>query len=135
MNDVIKNIIYIILTGAGIAIVKEILTFINKKVDEIQAHTDVINYQKINQYVDKAQEIINNAVLTVSQTYVDTLKKNGNFDEASQEEAKNKAIEIANKLITEESKKAIIILYGDFDTYLDSMIESIVKQNKVLEKN
>ena len=135
MEDLIRNIIYIILTGAGVAIVKEILIFINKKIDEIQAHTDVINYQKINQYVDKAQEIINNAVLTVSQTYVDTLKRNGNFDEASQEEAKNKAIEIANKLITEESKKAIIILYDDFDTYLDSMIESIVKQNKIVEKN
>ena len=111
-------------------IIKELIDFFNKKIDEAQVNIDILNNQKLNQYIDKAQEIIGNAVLTVSQTYVDTLKKNGSFDEASQEEAKNKAIEIVNKMITEESKNAIIILYGDFNTYLDSMIESLVKQNK-----
>lgn len=135
MTELIRNIIYLVLTGVGVAIVKEVLTFINKKIDEVQVNTDVTNYKKLNQYVDKAQEIIGNAVLTVSQTYVDTLKSNGSFNKEAQEEAKNKAIEIANKLITEESKNAIIVLYGDFDTFLDAMIESLVKQNKDTNKN
>ena len=130
MEELIRNIIYLILTGIGVAIVKEVLTFINKKIDEVQVNTDVTNYKKLNQYVDKAQEIIGNVVLTVSQTYVDTLKSNGSFTKEAQEEAKNKAIEIANKLITEESKNAIIILYGDFDVYISTQIESFVKQNK-----
>lgn len=135
MEELIRTIIYLIFTCVGVAIVKEVLTFINKKIDEVQVNTDITNYKKLNQYVDKAQEIIGNAVLTVSQTYVDTLKSNGSFTKEAQEKAKNKAIEIANKLITEESKNAIIILYGDFDVFLDSMIESLVKQNKDIGKS
>lgn len=130
MEELIRNIIYLVLTGVGVAIVKEVLTFINKKIDEVQANKEITNYQKLNQYVDKAQEIINNVVLSVSQTYTDSLKQSGDFDKEAQEQAKNKAIEMANKLITEESKNAIIVLYGDFNAFVDVMIESFVKQNK-----
>ena len=135
MEELIRNIIYLILTGVGVALVKEVLTFINKKIDEVQANKEITNYQKLNQYVDKTQEIINNVVLSVSQTYTDSLKQSGDFNKEAQEQAKNKAIEMANKLITEESKNAIIVLYGDFNSFVDVMIESFVKQNKDTNKN
>jgi len=130
MEENIKNLIYIIITGCGILIVKEILRLINKEIDSVQVETDIANYEKLNSYIDKAQEVIGNVVLSISQTYVETLKKNGAFTEDAQKEAKDKAIEMANQLISEESKNAIVLLHGDLNVYLDTMIESFVKQNK-----
>ena len=130
MNEVIKNILYILITGVGLIIIKSLLDFINKKIDEIQSNIDINKYKKLNQYIDAAQNAISKAVLTVSQIYVDSLKSSERFDKASQEEAKKKAITIAKELITEESKEAIILLHGDFEAYLDVAIESLVKLNK-----
>ena len=39
--------------------------------------------EKLNQYIDYAQEAITTAVTSVSQTYVDSLKKNGKFDKTA----------------------------------------------------
>ena len=134
MQNVLENICYIIITGCGIALARYIVSLVNKKVDEIQVNTEIKNNEKLNQYVDLAQDAISNAVLSVSQVYVDSLKANGSFTKEAQAEAKEKAIKRAKTLITEESRNAIIILYGDFDSYLDSMIETIVRSSKI-EKN
>lgn len=134
MQNVLENICYIIISGCGIALARYIVSLINKKVDEIQVTTDLKENEKLNQYVDLAQNAISNAVLSVSQVYVDSLKANGSFTKEAQAEAKEKAVERAKTLITEESKNAIIILYGDFDSYLDSMIEAVVRASKIETK-
>lgn len=131
MQNVLENICYIVITGCGIALARYICLVVNKKVDEIQVNTEIKNNEKLNQYVDLAQDAISNAVLSVSQVYVDSLKASGAFTKEAQTEAKEKAVERAKSLITEESKKAIIILYGDFDSYLDSMIEAVVRASKI----
>lgn len=131
MQNVLENICYIIITGCGIALARYIVSLVNKKVDEIQINTEIKNNEKLNQYVNLAQDAISNAVLSVSQVYVDSLKASGSFTEEAQAEAKERAVERAKKLITEESKNAIIILYGDFDSYLDSMIEAVVRASKI----
>lgn len=133
MNEIIRNIIYILITGVGVVLIKELMTLVNKKIDDIQLNIDVKDHEKLNKYIDGVQNVVNDVVLSVSQTYVDSLKSSGKFDATSQEEAKNKAIELATKMITEESKKAVVVLYGDFDTYLDSLIEAMVKKNKTTE--
>ena len=130
MQDVLKNICYIIISGCGIALARYIVSLVNKKIDEIQVNTDIKSNEKLNQHVDLVQNAISNAVLSVSQVYVDSLKASGSFSKEAQETAKNKAVEKAKELITEESKNAIIILYGNFDVFLDSMIESVVRENK-----
>lgn len=71
------------------------------------------------------------AVLTVSQTYVDELKRQGKFDKQAQETAKQMAIDKAKSLITEEAKNAVTLLYGDFEAYLNSQIEALVRENKI----
>lgn len=130
MEDILRNIIYILATGVGVVLVNYILKLINNLIDEAQTRVDINKYQKLNQYIDNAQAVLNDIVLTVSQTYVDVLQSNGKFDEAAQTEAKNKAMEIAKKLITEESENAIVEVYGDLEEFLNITIESLVKQNK-----
>lgn len=134
MGDVIRNICYIIVSSCGVALAKYICSLINKKINEAQVNTDLKNNEKLNQYVDLAQDAIENAVMKTMQVYVDSLKKQGKFDEAAQEEAKNKAVETAKALISEESKNAIILLYNDFDVYLDANIEALVNANKSTPK-
>lgn len=130
MNEALQNILYVLITGVGLVIVKEILRLLNKKVDEAQANSELIKNETLNSYIDHVQRIINDVVLSVSQVYVDELKKHGEFTPDAQLEAKNKAIEMAKNLITEESKNIIILVYGDFDAYLNTMIESLVAQHK-----
>ena len=43
-------------------------------------------------YIDAATDAISKAVLTVNQTYVDSLKKQGKFDEEAAKTAKQMAI-------------------------------------------
>ena len=109
MNEALQNILYVLITGVGLVIVKEILRLLNKKVDEAQANSELIKNETLNSYIDHVQRIINDVVLSVSQVYVDELKKHGEFTSEAQIEAKNKAVEMAKTLITEESKNIIIL--------------------------
>ena len=130
MTDVFTNLCYIIISSCGIALAKYICSVINQKINEIQISTELKQYEKLNQYLDSAQEAISNVVLTITQTYVETLKKQGCFNEAAQMEAKNRAVTMAKQLLTEESQKAIIAVYGDLNVYLDTAIEALVQFNK-----
>ena len=130
MQNVLENICFIVISSCSVALAKYICTLINNKINELQINEELKQYEKLNCYIDSAQDVISNAVLTVTQTYVESLKKAGNFNKEAQIEAKNMAMDIAHKLITENCKEAIITLYGDFDEYLDSAIESLVQCNK-----
>lgn len=75
-------------------------------------------------------DIITDSVNYVQQTYVDTLKKEDKFTLETQEKAlqaaKDRAIELMNGDIT----TAIENSYGNLDTYVTTIIESIIAQNK-----
>ena len=81
-------------------------------------------------FVEERQLNFNLQKLDVSQTYVDALKNTGEFTKEAQVIAKEKAIDIATKLITEDGKKAVEEIYGDFSIWLSTTIESNVKKNK-----
>lgn len=106
------------------------MTVLNKKIDELQTNDELAKYKQLNGYIDSAQAVVENVVLAVNQTYVDTLKQSGSFTVDAQAEAKDKAIKMAKEMLSKESKEAITVLYNDLDKYLSVVIESIVKQNK-----
>ena len=59
------------------------------------------------------------------------MKKAGKFTPEAQETAKNMAIEQAKQMISEASRNAIITLYNDFDAYINSQIEALVRTTKI----
>ena len=130
LKDVLQMILYTVITGCGIAIVSKVMDFINSKIDEVQANTKLAENEKLNKMIDQAQSIIYNVVVTVNQTFVNTLKTEGKFDKESAEIAKNTAVDKATELINEETTKAIENVYGNLDSYLDVTIESMVNQLK-----
>lgn len=129
--SILKGILYVLITVYAMGIVARVIAILNSKIDEIQANTKLAENGKLNSYVDIAQGVVEIAVLSVAQTYVDELKKNGEFTKEAHYKAKNKAIEIANELITNDVRNAIKTLYGDVDTYIENLVEKFVlKLNK-----
>ena len=130
VQSVLQMIIYVVITGCGVFVVKEFVKFINGKIDEVQTNTKLAEYEKVNKLIDGAQKVLENVVLSVNQVFVDTLKSEGKFDKESAENAKKQAVDKANELLTDEAVKAIEKVYGSVDAYLDVNIEAVVNKIK-----
>lgn len=130
VQSVLQMVIYVIITGCGVFVVREFIKFINGKIDEVQTNTKLAEYEKVNKLIDGAQKVLENVVLSVNQVFVDTLKSEGKFDKESAENAKKQAMDKANELLTDEAVKAIEKVYGSVDAYLDVNIEAVVNKIK-----
>ncbi len=86
-----------------------------------------IKNEKIRALLDVTLEVTESVVLSVQQTFVDQLKKDGKFDSAAQKEAFNMAFERAKAMISEEARVTLESLYGDFNTWLTVQIEALVQ--------
>lgn len=127
---ILINIVYIFIVMIVPILINFTTKYINNKVDQIQATTKLSKYTQMNQYIDTVQSVIIMAVQSVSQTYVDSLKKNGQWNETTANIAKDKAITLAKSLITTDSENAIETIFGDFEKYIDTKVEEIVKKLK-----
>lgn len=128
VNDMLRSIIYIVLTAILPILVQYIVKFINMKVDELSVN---IKSEKAKMYINAIVDAISIAVVSVNQTYVDSLKQDGKFDEESAYAAKNLAMMRAKELISKDTEKFIEMMYGDFDKYLENAIESYVRREKL----
>ena len=81
-------------------------------------------------YLTDVADAISTAVTYTSQTYVDALKASGNFTKENQEEALQKAVDQATKLLTVEARNFLEKAYGDLNAYLISKIEAEVRVQK-----
>ena len=131
---IIKDIIYIIITALALPLTKCLVDLTKYSADLFRAKISQISVnvkeETLNRYIKFAENAICKAVVSVNQTYVESLKASGNFNEDAQKEAKEKAMTIAKQLITKNIKEAITMVYGDFDSYLDATVETIVNENK-----
>lgn len=124
----IQDVLYLIITGILPLLITYGILFLKVKIKEQEKN---LENDQLVKYIDAATDAISKAVLTVNQTYVDALKKEGKFDAEAQKTAKQMAIDKAKALITEDSKAAIETLYSDFEAYLNDAIEELVRENKV----
>ena len=104
---------------------------INVKIKELKQKR---NDETTAKYLDMLNETITKAVLATTQTYVETLKKEGKFDAEAQKIAFQKTYETVMTLLTEEAKKYIITAVGDLQLYVTNQIEAEVKLNKTTSK-
>jgi len=85
-----------------------------------------IKNEKVRAAVIAVTEVVEKSVLSIQQTFVDQLKKDGKFDKDKQTEALNKAINLAISLISEETKRVITENFGSFEELLLTQIEAFV---------
>ena len=111
----------ILLGGAAL------IAFLSAKIAESKAKT---NNETAKKYLDMLDVTISNAVLATTQTYVESLKKQGKFDAEAQKVAFQQTYDAIMAVLTEESRKYITEAVGDLTTYVTTKIEAQVKLQK-----
>lgn len=129
LKEFLEQILYLLATGIMPVLTVYIVMLLKTKIKE---YTTMMDNEQLESYVNTAVDVIGMVVIQVNQTFVNELKKKGEFTSEAAIEAKNRAIEECKKLISENSKMAIETLYNDFDAYLNSKIEELVNENKLL---
>ena len=106
-----------------------LVRYINAKMKSL---ADITNDEKQKKYIEMLNNTITDCVIATTQTYVDTLKKQGKFDKEAQEQAFLMTFNAVSGLLTEESKKYLNEAIEDLDLYIKQKIESEVNINKTI---
>ena len=125
LKQIFELVIYPVLSVGGIY-----LTYlISVKIKELKQKT---NDDTAKKYLDMLNTTISSAVLATTQTYVDTLKKEGKFDLEAQKKAFQQTYDAVMKVLTADAIKYITESVGDLETYVTNKIEAEVKLTKTL---
>ena len=79
-----------------------------------------------DKYIGMVSETITSCVIATKQTYVDSLKAQGTFDEEAQKEAFRRTLEAVESILSDEVKKYLNEAYTDASKYLATKIEAEV---------
>ena len=120
MNNILLNIISVIVTAIILPLISylglRLTTYLNNKIKDEKAKT----------LLTKATQIVTNAVRSVFQTYVESLKAEGKFDEHSQNVALKKAKDIVLAEFSDDIKNFINENYGDLTEWITNQIEATI---------
>ena len=112
--DIILSAVSILVTGLTGFAVTFIVALIKTKIKD----------QKLAGYLSSITGIVSDSVMSVFQSFVQTLKENDSFDEKAQAEAKQRALSIINSQLTPDLKNFITANYGDMNEWLSNKIEA-----------
>ena len=124
MNEILMNVLSAVVTAVILPLISiggaRLITLINEKIKNDEA----VKTQTT------ATDIVTNAVRSVFQTYVESLKNAGSFDKDAQEIALSKAKEVAMAQMSEEVKSYITTNYGSLEEWLTVQIEATINMLK-----
>ena len=104
-----------------------LVTFIKAKTKDLQAATE---NDKADKYLGIAAEVVSNCVVATNQTYVESLKKQGKFDEEAQKAAFEATLTAVMGVLSDEAKTYLPTIVGDLTLYLTNLIEAEVNLQK-----
>lgn len=104
-----------------------LVNFIKLKSNEI---FNRVENQKEKKYLTMLAETVCQCVVATNQTYVESLKKQGQFDWAAQKIAFENTYEAVLKILSDESKTYLEQAVGDLEEYIRNLIEAEVSKNK-----
>lgn len=113
---ILWSVVGVLATGLASWVVVVVTNFFNQKIKD----------RKAAKWASDLFQIVMGAVQSVFQSFVDTLKKNGKFDEAAQKEAKERAYKIITGQLTQELREYIEANFGDMKEYLMNQIEAAI---------
>lgn len=120
MNEILLNILSIIVTAVILPLISyagtKLISYLNSKIKD----------DKAKELLTQATTIVTNAVRSVFQTYVDSLKASGSFDAQAQVVALTKATDIALNQMSDDVKNYITTNYGDINNWLITQIEATI---------
>lgn len=89
-----------------------------------------IDNDTADKYAGMVFETIRDSVSATTQTYVESLKKQGKFDAEAQKTAFQITLDAVLAVLTEDAKAYLAEAYGDINAYLSTKIEAEVKAQK-----
>ena len=101
--------------------------WVNAKSAEVSANLDNATLTK---YLNMLTETISNCVIATNQTYVESLKAQGSFDKAAQEEAFKRTSEAVMSILSEDAIEYLSTAVGDLEVFINKKIEAEVNLNK-----
>lgn len=105
------------------------IKFVNAKSAEIGTKVENETQKK---YLEMLNSTITDCVIATTQTYVDSLKKQGSFDAEAQKVAFTMTYESVIKLLTDEAAEYLNEAVGDLQLYITQKIEAEVNLNKTI---
>jgi hypothetical protein len=105
------------------------IKFVNAKSAEIGTKVENETQKK---YLEMLNSTITDCVIATTQTYVDSLKKQGTFDAEAQKVAFTMTYESVVKLLTDEATEYLNEAVGDLQLYITQKIEAEVNLNKTI---
>lgn len=127
MPEIVIQIIQVCVIPLFGILTKYLVDYLTAKRNEINSKTDNETAQK---YTNMIYQTVVDCVIATNQTYVDSLKKSGSFDEAAQKEAFNRTMNAIMTILSDDAKEYITEATGDLNTYLTQLIESEVNKRK-----
>ena len=104
-----------------------IVKYLKSKEKEIN---DKLDNDTAEKYISMLSFTIQECVAATTQTYVDSLKKQGKFDAEAQKIAFEKTYQAIMAILTEDMKEYLASIYGDLQVYITNRIEAEVKLQK-----
>jgi hypothetical protein len=116
-TQVILGIVGAVISGLGI-----LITYLINK---------YIKNDKLKTILNSLNELVRNSVLEIQQTYVDSLKKGGMFDEEAQKEALARCLDVINTNMPKDVKEWLDANVGDVEAYLKGLIEAQIGSMRI----
>ena len=106
---------------------KYIIGFVGTKVANLKLNTKNENEARL---LDAINATVADAVNFVSQTFVDALKKSGDFTVENQKIAMSLAVDKVKENLSEEAKEFLMANFDDMTSWITTKIEATIKTNK-----
>ena len=84
----------------------------------------------VDRVLYQAAEAATLAVQKTSQTYVDNMRRSGQWTQETQQAAFNQAMQVVKSLLTVEGTELLAQVVGDVNAYLTALIEAAVREGK-----
>ena len=122
-----KEILEYVLIPLLIILTRYLIVFIDAKRKELK---EKVNNELADKYIDMIYNTVSNCVIATNQTYVDSLKAQGNFDKEAQITAFNETLAAIKKILSDDAIEYIHSITEDTDFYLTKLIEATVREQK-----
>ena len=127
MNEILKEVIYSVITIMITILSGCITRIITIKMSDMT--TKMKDSRKI-EFLNWVNNVIVQCVDTTTQTYIDTLKKKGNFTTDAQKEAFKMTMNNISTILSEQDMVTLGGYVGDTSAWITTSIESYIKNKK-----
>lgn len=126
-NEIMNLVETLVLAPLVVAISSFLIALLRQQTAKIEGK---IKDEKVKRLLEIAEGVVTQAVTSVTQTYVDGLKADGEFTKEAQRAAFEQSKEKIYALLTNETMQAIQDNYGSMEEWIKTKIEETVNKNK-----